>query len=90
MTTRRDIQMHFRVNISIKISLKFVPKGPINNTPVMVQIKQLSEPMMISLLTNMCVIRPRWINDFQSRAVMLVWSCFIGCDNTNKISFWTI
>ena len=42
------------VGISIKISLKFVPKGPINNIPALVQImawrrtgdKPLSEPMM--------------------------------------------
>ena len=40
--------------IPIKISLKFVPKGPINNIPALVQImawrqtgdKPLSEPMM--------------------------------------------
>ena len=42
----------------IKISLKFVPKGPINNIPALVQImtwhrpgdKPLSEPMMVSLI----------------------------------------
>ena len=42
--------------IPIKVSLKFVPKGPINNIPAMVQImawrrpgdKPLSEPMMVS------------------------------------------
>ena len=41
--------------ISIKISLKFVPKGPINNIPALVQImawhrpgdKPLSEPIMV-------------------------------------------
>ena len=41
--------------ISFKISLKFVPKGPINNIPSLVQImawrrpgdKPLSEPMMV-------------------------------------------
>ena len=43
--------------ISIEISLKFVPKGPINNIPALVQImawrrsgdKPLSEPMMVNL-----------------------------------------
>ena len=53
--------------ISIKISLKFVPKGPINNIPALVQImawrrsgdKPLSEPMMVSLLTHICVARPQ-------------------------------
>ena len=56
--------------ISIKISLKFVPKGPIYNNPALVQImawrrpgdKPLSEPMMVSLLTHICVTRPQWVN----------------------------
>ena len=56
--------------ISIKISLKFVPKGPINNIPALVQImawrrsgdKPLSEPMMVSLPTHICVTRSQWIN----------------------------
>ena len=56
--------------IPIKISLKFVPKGPINNIPALVQImawrrpgdKPLSEPMMISLPTHICVTRPQWVN----------------------------
>ena len=56
--------------ISIKISLKFVPKGPINNIPSLVQImawrrsgdKPLSEPMMVCLPTHICVTRPQWVN----------------------------
>ena len=56
--------------IPTKISLKFVPKGPINNIPALVQImawrrpgdKPLSEPMMVSLLTHICVTRPQWVN----------------------------
>ena len=55
--------------ISIKISLKFVPKGPINNIPALVQImvwrrlgdKPLSEPMMVRLPTHICVTRPQWV-----------------------------
>ena len=51
--------------ISINISLKFVPKGPINNMPALVQImdwrrpgdKPLSEPMMASLLMHISVTR---------------------------------
>ena len=51
--------------VSIKISLKFVPKGQINNIPPLVQImawrrpgdKPLSEPRMESLLTHRCVTR---------------------------------
>ena len=56
--------------IPIKISMKFVPKDPINNIPALVQImawcrpgdKPLSEPMMVSLLTHICVTRPQWVN----------------------------
>ena len=55
--------------IPIKISLKFVPKGPIDNIPALVQImawcrpgdKPLSEAMMVNLLTNICVTRPQWV-----------------------------
>ena len=51
----------------IKISLKFVPKSPINNIPALVQImawcrpgdKPLSEPMMVWLPTHICVTRPQ-------------------------------
>ena len=57
------------VLISIKISLKFVPKGPINNIPALVQImawhqpgdKPLSEPMMVILSMHICVTRPQWV-----------------------------
>ena len=55
--------------ISIRISLKFVPKGPINNIPALVKImawrrsgdKPLSEPMMVSLPTHISVTRPQWV-----------------------------
>ena len=55
--------------ISIDISLKFVPKGPINKIPALVQVmarrrpgdKPLSEPMLISLPTHICVTRPQWV-----------------------------
>ena len=50
-----------------KFSVKFVPKGPINNISALVQImaccrpgnKPLSEPMMVSLLTHICVTQPQ-------------------------------
>ena len=52
-----------------RISLKFVPKIRINNIPALIQImgwrrpgdKPLSEPMMVSLLTHICVTRPQCI-----------------------------
>ena len=57
--------------ILIKISLKFVPKGPINNISALVQLmawchpgkKSLSEPRVVSLLTHICT-RPLWVNSF--------------------------
>ena len=56
--------------IPIEISLKFVPKGSINNNPALFQImawrrpgdKPLSETMMVSSLTHICVTRPQWVN----------------------------
>ena len=66
--TFKHIFLNENVIISIKISLKFVPKGPINNIPALVQImawrrpgdKPLSEAMMVSLLTHICVTRPQY------------------------------
>ena len=68
------IFLNENVRISIKISLKFVPKGLINNNPALVQImawrrsgdKPLSEPMMVSLLTHICVTRPQWVKNIYS------------------------
>ena len=65
--------MHFlewNVLISLNISLIFFPEGQIDNVPSFVQImawrrsghKPLSEPMMLSLLTHICVTRPQWVN----------------------------
>ena len=64
------IFLNENVLISIKISLKFVPKGQLNNIPALVQTmawrrpgdKPLSEPMMVILLTHICVTRPQWVN----------------------------
>ena len=65
-TFKRNL-LNGNVRISIKILLKFVPKGPINNNSALFQImawcrsgdKPLSEPMMVSLLTHICVTRPQ-------------------------------
>ena len=66
--TFKRIFLNENVTISIKISLKFVPKGPINNIPALVHImawrrpgdKPLYGPMMVSLQTHICVLRPQW------------------------------
>ena len=62
------IFLNENVWISFNISLKCVPKGPINNIPALVQImashrpgdKSLSEPMIVNLLAHVCVTRPQW------------------------------
>ena len=62
------IFLNKNVWILIRISLKFGPKGPINNISASVQRmawcrpghKRLSEPMMISLLMH--ITRPQWVN----------------------------
>ena len=63
------IFLNENVWISLEISLKFVPRCPIDNKPALVQImawrpsddKPLSEPMTIRLLTLICVTRPQWV-----------------------------
>ena len=63
------IFLNGNVWIPIKISLKFVPQGPINNIPALVQImawrrpgdKPLSGPMMVRIPTHLCVTRPQWV-----------------------------
>ena len=65
--------------ISIKISLNFVPKGPINNIPALVQImawcraggKPLSGPMMINILMHICISWPQWVSAVSS---ISIWS----------------
>ena len=64
------IFLNENVLILIKISLKFVSKGLINNIASLVQImawyrpgdKLLSEPMMVRLLTHICVAQPQRVN----------------------------
>ena len=57
--------------ISINISLNFVAVGQIKINTSLVQIlawcrsgdKPLSEPMMVSLMTLICVSRPQWFKE---------------------------
>ena len=85
-----DIFKYFFLNENIwksnKISLTFVPKGQINNILALIQIiawrppgdKPLSETMMVSLLTNICVTWPQWVKSiiimFYSLCSSLLWS----------------
>ena len=77
----RCIFLNENIWIAINISLSFIPKGPIDNIPALVQImawrrtgdKPLSEPMMVSLLTHICVTRPQWDNIYDP---IYVWVLF--------------
>ena len=63
------IFLNENVWIPIEISLTFVPIGSINNNPVLFQImawsrpgdKPLSEAMMVSSRTHICITRPQWV-----------------------------
>ena len=71
--------------ILIKFSLKYAHKGPINNNPALVQImawrrsgdKPLSEPMMISLLTHICVTRPQWVKHAWISIMDIFYVCMV-------------
>ena len=68
--TFRRIFLNENLRTLLKNWLKIVPKVRINNIPALVQImawrqtgdKPLSESMMVSLPTHICVIRPQWVN----------------------------
>ena len=82
----RCIFLNQIVWFSIKISLKFVPKGPINNIPALVQIttlhkpgdKPLSEPIMVRLPTHIYVTRHQWVNT--------AWTKFLAA--TKQLNEW--
>ena len=71
--TFKSILLNENVQILLKISLNCVTRGLINNIPSWVQImawrrtgdKPLSEPMMLSFLMHICIIRPQWVNSLR-------------------------
>ena len=80
------ISLNENVWIPIKISLKFVPKGPINNIPALVQIKAwrrqgdkpLSEPMMVSLYMRHSASMSQMLYGFRYSTPWQLWNdCFI-------------
>ena len=102
--SRRHFQSIFlneNVWISLKISLKFVPKVPINNIPALVLImacrrpgdKPLSEPMMVCLLTHKYVTRPQSVNSLWLNSLFPPGRCDSDLKNVIsehmlQISFW--
>ena len=96
------IFLNENILISINISLTFIPRGPINNIPTLVQVmawrrpgdKPLSEPMMVNLLTHICVTRPQWVKLYYKFHVCIAflaskrvcrWPCVNG---DTLLTFW--
>ena len=89
------IFLNGNVWIPIEISLKLVPKGPINNIPALVQImawrrpgdKPLSEPTTVRLLTHICVTRPQWVKYSEVRQfVTFIYLVIGGSKMMNALS----
>ena len=96
----RSISINKNASVSVTISLKCVPQDPIHNIRALVQItawrrpgdKPLSEPMMVSLLTHICVTRPIAWHITRYGAINPTWFLFqfhptndthISVNNTN-------
>ena len=98
--TFKHIFLNENVRILIKISLKFVPKGTINNSQALVQImawcrsgdKPLSEPKMVSLVTHICVTRPQWVKWEQIRwqVIILQWKPGQVNDGLSNAVWWNV
>ena len=98
------IFLNENVSIVIKFSVKFVAKGPINNIAALVQImawcrpgdKPLSEPMMVSLPTHICVTRPQWVNGhmyfdcYLYIAFEYAWPCLLPKKENNTTMAYDI
>ena len=91
----KRIFLNENIWIPITISLKFVPKGSINNMSALVQImawrrpgdKPLSEPMMANLPTHICVTRPQWVKNPLKYTLLQVWIRNHNClFTTSKLS----
>ena len=92
-----DAYMHQKPKPSLAqiISLKFVPKGQINNIPSLVQImawrqpvdKPLSETMMGRLLMHICIIRPQWVDEKSTMIQAMAWCLSPG---TKWVNDWLI
>ena len=93
------IFLNENVWISIKISLKFVPKGPINNIPALVHIMawrrlthRTSSPGQISFLSMLNKIsaneRRRWMHNVFRADSKLAHSQWETSLQSNAVSHW--
>ena len=83
----KRIFLNENVWTSIEFSVKFASNVRIDNIPALVQImawrrpgdKPLSEPMVVTLLTHICVTRPQWIEPVYSVTWSLVCAFQMFC-----------
>ena len=76
----------------IEISLKFVPNVPLNNKSILVQImawrqtsnKSLYEPVMVSLLTHICVTLSQWVKNLVNEMSAILFRP--QCINSSPLS----
>ena len=80
-----DIFKYICWNENVRISIEFVPQGQINNIPAWAQKitwrrsgdKPLSEPMMVSSLTHICVTGPQWVKQVLYNQSVFHDHCFM-------------
>ena len=91
------IQSYPRSRYIFVYDIAFVPKGPINNIPALVQIKAwrrpgekpFSEPMLVSSLTHICVTRPQWVKHGRWKCLLGAWRWMCSSCGGNIILNWT-
>ena len=84
--------------ISIKISLKFVLEGLIDNIPALIQImarhrpgdKPLSEAMMVRLPTHVYVTQPQWVNTCKHRFMIFLSPSSAQSTVCNTMFYWAM
>ena len=96
--TFKRIFLNENVRISIRFSLKFYPKSPINNIPALVQImawcrsgdKPLSEPVMVRLPTHICVTRPQRVKRYTRRMISFrsLFGVFLSGSGSRTLNSW--
>ena len=90
--TFEHILLNENVRISIEISLRFVPRGPVHNILALAQImawrrpgdKPLSEPMMVRLTAHICVTRSHWVNSCRLGDEWYISGIILGMSSTNE------
>ena len=91
--TFKCIFLNENVRISIKIWLKCVRKGPINNITALVQImawrrpgnKPLSEPMLVRLLMHICITRSQLVKETSKYSYIF---CHLHCTGSWNPPLW--